>query len=346
MSRVKLTKEQITVSASREPRLFVEATPGSGKTTVAAERYGVLCFNLIRDSCDSITAVSFTRSAKFELHRKVRRRWGSKVLEWPQCVNTIDGLICDIVHHLLRCRAIRWLGGHTTIETLDNWYGHSGYRPLKARKGYRRIVTLDDNACLTSSSQRVLKDQFGFGNKDQFHSHLRLGRCTHEDMRSVLAATLQVDRLRSKIKSYLKSTIAHLLVDEIFDANDLDLALVDLCCEEDIDLTIVGDPWQALYEFRGATPQRVRQTIERWNFTSLPLSQSFRFQSDKMIIMSELLRNSQPVHLNTDGRHGDVVLASKWDRLWQGPNHILPLSFGRAYNKDDAAAILLLVVCL
>ena len=53
MTRVALTDEQIAASTSRKRRLFIEATPGSGKTTVAAERYGVLRFNSNHDSYDS-----------------------------------------------------------------------------------------------------------------------------------------------------------------------------------------------------------------------------------------------------------------------------------------------------
>lgn len=341
MSLVILTGEQITASTSRERRLFIEANPGSGKTTVAAERYGVLRFNLNRNSCDSIMAVSFTRSATSELHRRIRRRWGSKALIWPHRVNTIDGLICDIVHHMLRCKAIRWPNDHTTIEILDDWHGHNGYRWLEAGKSYRRIATLDDNSRLISVGQQVIEGQFGFGNKDRFHNQLELGRCTHKDMRDILAASLQKDGLKLKVMEYLSSTITHLIVDEIFDANRLDLKLVTLCCDVDIDMTIIGDPWQALYGFRGAKPDLVPQVVDHGNFTSLSLSHSFRFQSTEMKRFSTLLRCSQPVNIGSGGPY-EVALASKWETLWTSFDHILPLSFGRTGNKTDAATTLLL----
>ena len=45
MPRLPLTDEQKKASTSRDRRLFIEANPGSGKTTVAAERYGILRFD-------------------------------------------------------------------------------------------------------------------------------------------------------------------------------------------------------------------------------------------------------------------------------------------------------------
>ena len=341
MMRVKLTDEQIAASTSGERRLFIEATPGSGKTTVAAERYGVLRFDINRDIGSSITAVSFARSATHELYRRIIDRWSSRALEWPHSVTTIDTLIRDIVHYLLRCGAILWLNDHTTIEVLDNWRWHSGYRWLKVGNNYRRVVTLDDDNLLTSVGCEVSTAQFGFGDKLAFHKQLESGRCTHEDMRNVLTAALQRDDLRSRISEYLGSTISHMIIDEIFDANQLDLTLVELCCEIDINLTIVGDPWQALYEFRGARPDHVKLILERWNFMSLPLSQSFRFHSKEMKQLNRLLRCSQPIDIGVDGPH-EVVLASQWNCLWTGPDYILPLSFGRINNKNDAAVVLLL----
>ncbi len=340
MPQTALTNEQITASASRGRRLFIEAIPGSGKTTVAAERYGVLRFGINRGVDGSITAMSFTRSATHELNRRIRRRWGSGALEWPHHVITIDEFICDIVHYLLRCEAISWFDGHKTIEVLDDWRGHQGYRWLEAGN-YQRIVTLNDDDRLTSRGCRVVTARLGFGRKDNFHKQLEAGRCTHEDMRCLLAAALQKGHLRSKIREYLISVVYHLIVDEVFDANPLDLTLIELCCTEDIDLTIVGDPWQALYGFRGAKPDLVPDLVNRWGFTKLPLSQSFRFQNDEIRMLSIRLRNSQPVTIRSDGIH-EVVLAPKWDTLWSGSDYVLPLSFGRIANQTDAAMILLL----
>ncbi|MGH3851732.1 MAG: hypothetical protein ACRDRT_18905, partial [Pseudonocardiaceae bacterium] len=88
---------------------------------------------------------------------------------------TIDKLVCDIVHHLLRRGMIHWLGGHTTLQVLDEWRGHSGYRWLTPGNNYRRVATLDTNARLTCIGRSVTQPGFGFGNKQIYRDHLSLG---------------------------------------------------------------------------------------------------------------------------------------------------------------------------
>lgn len=132
MPRLSLTDQQKGAVSSQCERLFIEAAPGAGKTTVAAERYGVVRFNGSSGLQRSVSAVSFTRSATGELHRRVRGRWGSSALNWPHHVTTIDALICTIVEHLLHQGVIRWPGDHTSLQVLDDWRGHRGFRWLGA----------------------------------------------------------------------------------------------------------------------------------------------------------------------------------------------------------------------
>jgi DNA helicase-2/ATP-dependent DNA helicase PcrA len=340
MPRFPLTEEQKTAVRARTDRLFIEAAPGAGKTTVAAERYGVLRFGRASRSSRSITAVSFTRSATGELHHRIRRRWGSSALTWPHGVMTIDTLVCNIVQHLLRQGIVRWPGDHTQLQVLDDWRGHRGYRWL-TEGNYQRVATIDASGTVTSIGRRVTVPHLAFGSRDDFHYHLGEGRCTHEVVRDVLDAILLAPAKRGAVSEFLRSCVAHVVVDEVFDANKLDLTLVDLACAAEIPVTIVGDPWQALYGFRGAKPELVPNLLATWGFESLPLSHSFRFQSDEMKTLGPALREGRPTVIPA-GDGFDVALASRWDTLWEASDSVLPLSFGRTTNKTDAAAIVLL----
>lgn len=341
MARPKLTEEQRAAATASGRRLFIEANPGSGKTTVAAERFGVLRFARSQPPERSVTAISFTRSATAELTRRVRGRWGTRALAWPHGVSTVDALVSVIIHHLVRTARITWPGGHTSLQVLDDWRGHSGYRWLVPGNNFERVAALDGAGNVTSSGRRVIQPGLGFGNKAAFHAHLERGRCTHQDLRDILRAALRRDDLKTAVSELLAATINHLVVDEVFDANRLDLAIAALCCDADIAVTLVGDPWQALYGFRGAKPDLVPSVIGSWAFDSLPLSRSFRFRTIAMRELAEALRASEPVSISSMGEH-DIVLASKWETLWSGPSHVLPLSFGRTANQNDAAVIVLL----
>lgn len=339
MTRLPLTDEQKTAACFDDRRLFIEAAPGSGKTTVAAERFGVLRFAQGPARPGAITALSFTRSATWELHRRIRSRWGSSALTWPNRVMTIDALLCELLQHLLRTGLLHWPGEHTSLQVLDAWQGHRGYRWLTIGN-FRRVATIHSGV-VTSVGARVNVARLGIGSRDDFHQHLEAGRCTHDEVRQVVTAALQIPQMNQAIVDFLLSSTAHLVVDEVFDANSLDLQLVILACNAEIDVTLVGDPWQALYGFRGARPELVPRLIEAGAFGSLPLTQSFRFETPFMKALGASLRSGLPVALEAATEY-HVVLASKWDGLWTGPSNVLPLSFGRTMNKTDAAAIVLL----
>jgi len=339
MPRLPLTDEQKTASCFDNRRLFIEAAPGSGKTTVAAERFGVLRFARRTTAPGAITALSFTRSATGELHRRIRSRWGSSALNWPHRVMTIDALLCEILQHLLRTGILRWPGDHTSLQVLDDWRGHRGYRWLTAGN-YRRLATIH-NGIVTSVGDLVNVARMGIGSRDDFHRNLADGRCTHDEVRQVVAESLRVPEMNQAIVKFISTSISHLVVDEVFDANNLDLELVILACNADIDVTLVGDPWQALYGFRGARPELVPALIEEGDFNALPLTQSFRFKTQFMKQLGDDLRSGRAVTLGNAAEY-DVVLASRWDDLWTAPSDVLPLSFGRTTNKTDAAAIVLL----
>ena len=67
------------------------------------------------------------------------------------------------------------------------------------------------------------------------------------------------------------------IVDEVFDGNRPDLEIVRIAAEARIPTMVIGDPWQALYEFRGAQPELVPGFVDALQFETFPISGSFRF---------------------------------------------------------------------
>jgi DNA helicase-2/ATP-dependent DNA helicase PcrA len=339
-SRLPLTEQQQRAAATTSSRAFIEAAPGSGKTTVAAERYGVLRYGHTGDG-HCILGVSFTRSATNELKRRITGRWGTGALTWPHRTMTLDTLHADIVGHLLRTGRIQWPGGHTDLQVLDVWRGRPGSRYLTPGNLYRRVAALRGTQ-VTSASEQVTFPGYGIGARDSFEQQLAAGVCTHGEIRQVLAATLEEPGLRAMISKHLAETLKAVVVDEVFDADGLDLQIVMLVCEAGIPVTLIGDPWQALYGFRGARPELVPGLLTSFGFSTYPVSESFRFETAQMRQLASALRAGQPVHVaagNVD--EVDVVLASKWAALWEGPEIVLPLSFGMVDNHTEAAMVLL-----
>lgn len=98
-----LTDEQRLAAASLRTNLFIEAGPGTGKTTVSAQRFGVQRFAAAhRHDTRAVVAVSFTRAATYNLRRRVQRLWGPGALTWPHRIVTLDTIMCDLLHDLMR----------------------------------------------------------------------------------------------------------------------------------------------------------------------------------------------------------------------------------------------------
>lgn len=339
--RLPLTDEQKRAATNSAARVYIEASPGSGKTTVAAERYGVARFGSPTDG-RGVLALSFARSARGELHERVRRRWGGNAMRWPHKVWTLDLLHFAIVRHLLASNVLEWPGGHTELEVVDSWRGHTGSRWRDAG-AYRRALYVSDGVVKIGGGE-VGPGAYSFTGIAPYRTHLENGLCTHTEIRSVLESAIAKNSpLRGPVAEFLTGTISSLIVDEVFDGNLLDLRIVNRAATAGVPTTLIGDPWQALYAFRGAEPQLVPGLVNSLKFDPCPITQSFRFETSGMQELAANLRAGQPVAVPTgQAWDRDVVLASEWARLWGCSSDVLPFSFGQSSNRVDAAIALLL----
>lgn len=288
--------------------------------------------------------LSFARSARRELADRIRRRWGTTALAWPHGVMTLDALHAELLRHLLRTELLQWPGGHTELTIIDTWRGQTGSRFMTKDLAFRRVVTLSGTR-VTSRGVKIARADYGIGKREDFDGHLATGLCTHDEVREVLRLAIGQDALQRAISLYLVGTVRSMVVDEVFDANTLDLVVLVLAFTAGIATTLVGDPWQALYDFRGARPDFVPQLVRANGFETFPVTQSFRFETDEMRTIASRLRAGQSVDVGL-GEAGevDVVLAARWSSLWDSDECVLPLSFGVIDNQTDAATVLLLDV--
>lgn len=338
--RARLTPEQLDAITSPAACLYIEAAPGSGKTTVAAHRFAAERFRQgFAYDQRGVIAVSFTRAATRELRARVGRAWGPHATRFPHRVVTLDTLVADLLRTLLRQGLVCWPGGHTDLEVHDSWGAlvESTYsnRLLEIRLVQKAVTP------------RVIRSerQSSRPSASQVKRRIEAGVCTHEDVRSVLDQALTQAAPRELLINRIASTTRALIVDEVFDANELDLAVVDLAIAAGVDVTLIGDPWQALYRFRGARPDLVPELIDRTETTERPLTHSFRWKSSEQAELARQLRSGEPVTLSAKTPEDQVgaVLATRWADLWELDASVLPLAFGAAKgNIAEAAATLLL----
>ena len=207
-----------------------------------------------------LVALSFARSARGELEDRVRRRWGSHALRWPHKVWTLDSLHCAILVHLLRTGQITWPGGQTELTVHDSWRGQDGSGPLSPERPWRRVVTLNGRQ-VVSETRAIYEFGHGYTTKGPYETMLAAGVCTHDEVRQILEIVVWNSELRPAVVEYLRTSMKALIVDEVFDGDRLDLAIVHQAAAAGIPSTLIGDPWQALYEFRGARPELVAKIV-------------------------------------------------------------------------------------
>lgn len=339
--RIPLTPEQRTVACANDRQLLVVASPGCGKTTVAAERFGVHRYEPGADHRRCI-ALSFTRAATAELAGRIRSRWGPAALSWPNRAMTLDALHVELLHSLLRSGAVVWPGGHVELTVEDSWRGQRGVVRREAGQYVAAPRLSSGNVVVRSVRHRGLPVT-RIGRVADLRAHFAEGRCTHLEVREILRLALSDPDLRKAIEDALDLTTRAIVVDEVFDGNALDLDILRLAAATGIAVAAIGDPWQAVYEFRGALPGVTQRHLQQGGFVGHTVTRSFRFRTAATQSYNSILRSRQPCTLPSGSAAAcDAVLASEWDTLWTCDDHVLPLSFGTVRNQTDAALLLLL----
>lgn len=336
---IRLTDEQAVASASSQKLINVVSVPGSGKTTIAAERFGYLRYR--RGDARGVLGLSFTRAAAGVLSRRIEGRWGSRCVTFPHRVMTFDQLHVHVLHVLLGEGIIKWPNGLKEIEVVDDYRGFKGHRWLLAGS-YRRVAKLSGDGTVVSWGSRIQNPGSGIGNIAQHNEILESGVCSHEDVRSILSHAFTAAHAIDFAKAWLAKAFREIVIDEVYDAAELDLHIARLGVAGGLGISLVGDPRQALYGWRGATPGKVSSLLDE-GFVPYPQSKSFRFSGDQMPQLAEDLRAGLPVTLPPiQSRDVDVALARQWRNLWLAGPNVLPLAFRSIGNVTDAVLNLLL----
>lgn len=338
---IRLSDRQIVAVASGRAFTNIVSAPGSGKTTVAAERFGYIASHHAADG-RGVLGLSFNRAAVAELRSRIIARWGQPSTQFPNMITTFDELHVRIMHHLLDRGVIRWPGGTSKVTVIDEYRGKRGFRFLQARD-WKRIAVCNESGQVVSESRQLSVPEYGIGSVRDHRAVLAEGCASHEDVRSILWRAIQRNDVVEIIECWFRSNFRHIVVDEIYDADELDLWMVGTAGRVETHLTLVGDPWQALYEWRGATPGKVHLLIDSLPFREYTQPQSFRFKGEQMPTLSRMLRASAPVTIPRGTSDVvDVALARRWAHLWDVGDNILPLAFRSVGNAIDGMLNLLL----
>jgi len=255
---------------------------------------------------------------------------------------TLDGLHVELVQWLLREGLLQWRAGARALLVEDSWRGRKGVRRL-VRGQYVAKPVIRKGVVDAASVKHWGDATIRIGKVSDLRAHFDEGRCTHLEIREVLALALANAAMRAALGRHLAETTRLLVVDEIFDADTVDIDVACLAADVGVAVSLIGDPWQAVYEFRGADPTVTDQRARAAKFEVVRVARSFRFRTTAMADHASALRGRRAVSIPS-GAAGDcdVVLGSEWGPLLGCDPVVLPLSFGTVRNQSDAALLLLL----
>ena len=336
-----LNDMQLLSAASLNHHVLIEAIPGSGKTVVAVERFGIARYT--GDDERGVLAVAFNVAAVALLQSRIRERWGSGSLSFPHNVCTFDQLYRELIHFLVASGHIHWSDSYVGLDVREDYRGCLGYSDDV--NGCFELSLDDSHSVMVRPCVNVGRFSSGFQSLDAMWEIVRCGVISYNDLRSIIDCVRRDQNLTLIVIDWLKRCYRCIIVDEAYDMNDSNLWFVDLCFQAQLDITIVGDPWQALYGWRDAVPDLIKQYVEDLDrgFVKYVLEHSYRFESPEQIERVSTLREGGVLSLE----HGesddvDVVLASRWSSLWHLGNNVIPLSFGKVAGFAAAVSCLLL----
>jgi DNA helicase II / ATP-dependent DNA helicase PcrA len=309
-------------AASRHVRQFalVEACAGAGKTATIAERFGHTVFGEGTGRA-GVLVCAFTREATNELRDRIERRYGPAALRWPHACWTID----ELVRHLFEVLARNGLIG-SELETvalstvLDTWQGYEGDVYVSSERQPKRFQTATLGTFRRKGPTVQLRQRTPKKPCYDVKSKRNLllnGIWTHQDIRDFVVSCLREDRCRLLLSEYVAARWHEVIVDECFDGNDEDTEVWSLLAAHTQRLTLFGDHWQAIYEFRRSDASAVRAWATSQMAPQrepLRLTESHR-HSPAMALLCEQARNGSPIALPTwlEGTHPEVDIAlGRW----------------------------------
>lgn len=264
--------------------LFTEACPGAGKTRAIVGRF---LRRVHQEPRKGIALLSFTNAAVDEA--KMRSVQGGATIQSPHFIGTFDSFINRLI-----AAPIFTAKNRTPVRFIDSWASVtaamirlSGDRSpgysldyFAFDPGFTSATLIPERIPFPQRSQAVglTADARAALERKARAQLLRLAkgeviqpRCglmSSEVARNYATNHLCIPEWKDLLVPVLAARFAEVIVDEAQDCGPEELAILRVLKDADVDIVMVGDLDQAIYEFRRSQPDRVREFT-----TQLPAGQ-------------------------------------------------------------------------
>ena len=342
-----LTEEQTDAVEGPAP-LCILAGPGAGKTRVLTTRIARQV--LAGTDPDALLAVTFTNLAARQLAERVRAMVGERGRRIT--VNTFHGFCADLVREMPERFGLQ--GGLTLVDRATQEAVLAFVAPGLSDGTRGRVLDLMSTWKTGRDApvpKRGAEEIAAAARALQAYMDVH-GLWDLDDLMAKTVAALERDE---ELASMVRVRYRHLFVDEYQDVSPIQGRLVDLIAPPGAgaDVTVIGDPDQSIYGFRGADPGALDRFVEaRPDCRTVRLSRSFR--SPDLVLRAagrivgrgdrERIRSQVPFHAAriplalaaTEKAEAEYVV-SRVERMMGGTG-FFSLDSGRAEGDAEGAS--------
>lgn len=289
----KLNIRQAEAVEATEGRVRVIAGAGSGKTRVLAHRYAFLV-NDLGISAGNILCLTFTNKAAQEMKRRIAGMVDR---------GSVNDFICTIHSFCVKFlrREIYRIGYPKNFTVIDEEDALQLAKQAMEEFGIdRRKLTAERFLTKVAALKGYNIDQYiqrhllPASSPDAPDAQVRYMKLQLKnyllDYDDLLYFTIYILNHFPDARQYWTDKLNYVMVDEVQDCSSDDWKLLNILIERHHNLFVVGDPDQAIYEWRGANP---RIFVDFKADTDIILNENYRSTPDILDIANSIIANNK-----------------------------------------------------
>lgn len=292
-SSVRLNTRQTEAMTATEGRVRVVAGAGSGKTRVLAHRYAFLV-NDLGISPGNTLCLTFTNKAAQEMKHRIARMVDR---------GSVNDFICTIHSFCVKFlrREIYRIGYPKNFTVIDEEDAKQlakqameefgiDRRKLTAERFLTKVAALKGYN-IDAYIQKHLLPASPSECPDAQVRYIRLQLKHYAlDYDDLVYFTIYILNHFEDARLYWTDKLNYIMVDEVQDCSADDWKLLNILAEKHGNLFVVGDPDQAIYEWRGANPKIF---VNFKAATDIILNENYRSTPDILEIANSIIANNR-----------------------------------------------------
>ncbi len=300
-----LNQQQAKAVGSTEGKVRVIAGAGTGKTKVLTSRYAYLVSE-IGINPSNVLCLTFTNKAANEMRFRINRILHGQYRVFEN-ICTIHSFCVKVLRRdIFR---LGWPDNFNILDTEDSvTYAKDVMKLLGLDRSALTVKQFLKEISLAKSStyyvEHFLPNADNSG-QDKFTEYIKIQLKNFSiDFTDIIYMALYLLEKHDDVRQYWQEKFNYIMVDEVQDCNKTDWQIIKFLCEKCGNLMVVGDPDQAIYEWRGADPSLF---VNFKADTDIILNENYRSNSKILSVANSVISN------NKNRVHKDLFTQNKSD---------------------------------